>query len=218
MIIQVIRTVNNSTALRMTRGWNQQQHQYLKLNSSLTRKMLKSTLASRSSVTRQEVETEADMFVEPNKNVVSNISRHTQVEPSGVAVPDQRSVSSRTSRTKVDNSKDGESNYFNYKSDEFVTRHIGPREAELKEMANVIGFKSVDDLINATVPASIRCQNELDINGPMTESQLIERLQEIGSNNRFNWKSFIGMGYYNCHTPPVIMRNVLENPGNNNYV
>lgn len=214
MIIQVFRTVNSSTcartfgsvAQRVGSRWNRYR---LKLNGTPTTvSRIKSTLANQSSVSMKEdgEEKEVDMFVEP-RNVSTPPSSSSNICTN--QVPDHRSAT-RTVRMKSDNQG---SNYFNYKSDEFVTRHIGPREHELNEMAKVIGFKSVDEMINATVPSSIRCQQELDLNGPMTESELLERLQEIGSNNRSNWRSFIGMGYYNCHTPPVIMRNVLENPG-----
>jgi glycine dehydrogenase len=104
-------------------------------------------------------------------------------------------------------------NYFKYDSDHLVGRHIGPREHEKQEMVNYLGFKSLDDLISTTVPASIRMKGSLELSKPLTESQLIQKLSTIASRNCHNWRSFIGMGYSNCHTPSVIMRNVLENPG-----
>lgn len=228
-MIQVIRTVNSSAActrLRMTGpGWKNLMIQSSGGKLNHQKILYKSTLASHrtSSVSRtreQEQEIDNDTFIEPeNGTTTTNVSKITAQQPAGVNPTDvsrrvqQHHDDSGTIRHKMIKPDTSGSNYFNYNSDGFVSRHIGPREKELDQMANVIGYKSLDDLINATVPSSIRCEQELDLNGPMTESQLIERLHEIGSKNRSSWKSFIGMGYYNCHTPPVIMRNVLENPG-----
>ncbi|KAI1278732.1 Glycine dehydrogenase (decarboxylating), mitochondrial [Halotydeus destructor] len=103
--------------------------------------------------------------------------------------------------------------YTNYKSDTFARRHIGPRDHEKIEMLNTLGYKSMEEFIAATIPASIRTLNQLRLSEPLTESELVKKLQDIGSHNQHHWRSFIGMGYYNCHTPTVIMRNVLENPG-----
>lgn len=103
--------------------------------------------------------------------------------------------------------------YFKYESDHFVGRHIGPRDAEKLEMVKYLGFKNIEDLISATVPASIRMKTALDLSKSVTESDLIQKLSTIASKNCYQWRSFIGMGYSNCHTPSVIMRNVLENPG-----
>ena len=73
--------------------------------------------------------------------------------------------------------------------------------------------QTLDQLIAATVPSSIRSLGELSLSKPLTESELIERLTTVAQRNQPHWRSYIGMGYYNCHTPTVIMRNVLENPG-----
>jgi len=116
-----------------------------------------------------------------------------------------RIVNFSTSSSRLD--------YFKYKSDQFIGRHIGPRENEKTEMLNSLGFKSMEQLIAATVPASIRMKKPLELSKPLTESELIKKLAKIASKNSYQWRSFIGMGYSNCHTPPVIMRNVLENPG-----
>ena len=80
-------------------------------------------------------------------------------------------------------------------------------------MVKSIGFETVDEMIAATVPASIRFEKPLSLSKPLTESQLMQKLQAIAGKNECDWRSFIGMGYYQCLTPPVIVRNVLENPG-----
>lgn len=78
--------------------------------------------------------------------------------------------------------------------------------------------QSVDELIAATIPSAIRSKHALKLSQPLTESELIERLKKIAAQNQSNWRSYIGMGYYSCHTPAVIMRNVFENPGQNSVV
>lgn len=103
--------------------------------------------------------------------------------------------------------------YYKHESDKFIGRHIGPREEEKQEMIRVVGFQSLAEMIAATVPASIRSSEPLSLSKPLTESQLIQKLQSIAAKNDWDWRSFIGMGYYQCHTPTVIVRNVLENPG-----
>lgn len=103
--------------------------------------------------------------------------------------------------------------YYKHDSDKFVDRHIGPREQEKRQMVQEIGFRTLEEMIAATVPASIRSSEALSLSKPLTESQLIQRLQSIAGLNNWDWRSFIGMGYYQCHTPTVIVRNLLENPG-----
>ncbi|MDP5053971.1 MAG: aminomethyl-transferring glycine dehydrogenase, partial [Congregibacter sp.] len=96
--------------------------------------------------------------------------------------------------------------------DEFLARHIGPNAAEQLEMALAVGYDSVDALIDATVPASIRLPQAMALDGPQREVDVIARLRAMADQNRV-CKNFIGMGYYGTHTPAVIQRNVLENPG-----
>lgn len=103
--------------------------------------------------------------------------------------------------------------YYKHDSDKFMERHIGPREEEKRQMVQEIGFQTLEEMITATVPASIRRKERLSLSKPLTESQLIQRLQSIAGQNNWDWRSFIGMGYYQCHTPTVIVRNLLENPG-----
>lgn len=105
--------------------------------------------------------------------------------------------------------------YFKYESDKFQERHIGPRDQEKTEMLSVLGFQKMDELMAATIPSSIRLNRQLSLSKPLTETELIEKLTTIAEKNLHEWRSFIGMGYHNCKTPNVIMRNVFENPGKN---
>ena len=95
---------------------------------------------------------------------------------------------------------------------DFVRRHIGPSPAEVQEMLAVVGAASMDELIAQAVPASIRQQQPLELGAPLSEAEAILRLREIASRNQVK-TSLIGMGYYGTILPPVIQRNVLENPG-----
>jgi glycine dehydrogenase len=97
-------------------------------------------------------------------------------------------------------------------ADTFVHRHIGPDDADVAEMLRAVHAASLDDLIEDTVPSSIRLRRPLDLPPAKTEHELLEAAHEIASKNEV-WRSFIGMGYSDCVTPPVILRNVLENPG-----
>jgi len=94
---------------------------------------------------------------------------------------------------------------------DFIRRHIGPTQQQQTEMARAVGYDSLDALIDATVPAAIR-REPMDLPGAQSEQQVIQRLRELASLNTVN-RSFIGTGYYDTITPPVIQRNVLENPG-----
>ncbi|HTV38976.1 MAG TPA: aminomethyl-transferring glycine dehydrogenase [Candidatus Sulfotelmatobacter sp.] len=96
--------------------------------------------------------------------------------------------------------------------DSFVRRHIGPNEAEAKEMLGLFGFKNLDELANAAVPTAIRLDTQLNLPAAKTEFEALAELKKVASENKV-FRSFIGMGYYDCITPPVIQRNVLENPG-----
>lgn len=89
-------------------------------------------------------------------------------------------------------------------------RHIGPSPAEMAEMLQVVGAASVDDLIDQTLPATIRQKTPLDW-APMSEAALLDHMRAIAAKNK-PMVQMIGQGYYNTHTPPAIQRNVLENP------
>ena len=93
----------------------------------------------------------------------------------------------------------------------FSDRHVGPTEAESREMLNVLGFPSLETLVNATVPEDIRFHESLDLPPPRSEQEVLADLRRMAGKNQV-FRSFIGMGYYDCHTPPVILRNILENP------
>uniref|UniRef100_A0A8C7YK52 Glycine cleavage system P protein n=1 Tax=Oryzias sinensis TaxID=183150 RepID=A0A8C7YK52_9TELE len=96
--------------------------------------------------------------------------------------------------------------------DDFAERHIGPGEREKRDMLDTLGLESIDQLIENTVPASIRLQRSLKMDDPICENEVLEALQKIASENKV-WRSYIGMGYYNCSVPPPIQRNLLENAG-----
>jgi glycine dehydrogenase len=96
--------------------------------------------------------------------------------------------------------------------DTFVRRHIGPNESEAREMLGLFGFKNLDDLADAAVPKAIRLDKKLNLPSARSEYEALAELKQIASENMV-FRSFIGMGYYDCITPPVIQRNVLENPG-----
>jgi glycine dehydrogenase len=101
-------------------------------------------------------------------------------------------------------------------TDTFARRHIGPGEADIDAMLAELGFGSLDELADATVPASIRNEKPLALAGlserEQGEFEILERLAGIAAENRI-FRSCIGMGYSDVIIPPVIQRNVLENPG-----
>ena len=97
-------------------------------------------------------------------------------------------------------------------SDSFIARHIAPSEAEVTAMLAAIGAPSLDVLAARTVPAAIRDLDALDLPAPIDEASVIAELRGLALQNT-PIKSLIGQGYHGTHTPPVIRRNVLENPG-----
>ena len=97
-------------------------------------------------------------------------------------------------------------------AEQFVRRHVGPGEGDIAEMLRVVRAASVEELIDQTVPGTIRLRRPLNLPAAKTEHELLEAAHEIGARNEV-WRSFLGMGYSDCFTPPVILRNVLENPG-----
>jgi glycine dehydrogenase len=96
--------------------------------------------------------------------------------------------------------------------DQFVRRHIGPNAAEAGEMLAVLGHKNLDELIDAAVPKKIRLGKNLKLPAARSEFEALAELRRIASKNKV-FRSFIGQGYHDTITPPVIQRNVLENPG-----
>jgi len=95
--------------------------------------------------------------------------------------------------------------------DKFVSRHIGPREDDIKEMLKVIGVQSLDELIDQTVPANIRLEKPLNLSNGLTEREYFRKILKIAQKNKV-FNTYIGMGWYDTITPSVILRNILENP------
>ena len=95
---------------------------------------------------------------------------------------------------------------------DFIKRHIGTSEEDQKKMLNQIGYKSLDDLINNTVPEKILFKDKLSVGEPNSEYEALRKLRIISKKNQI-YSNFIGMGYYGTYTPYVILRNILENPG-----
>jgi len=94
----------------------------------------------------------------------------------------------------------------------FARRHIGPNEAEVARMLHDVGFENLDRLIEAAIPKNIRLNRQLNLPEARSESEALAELRAISKKNKVP-RSFIGVGYSDCITPPVIQRNILENPG-----
>ena len=101
---------------------------------------------------------------------------------------------------------------FDAQSKEFQGRHIGPNESQTNEMLTKIGVNSLEDLVNRTVPPSIRMKRSLQLPSAMSEAEYLEHIKEVSLRNKV-FKNYIGQGYYDTITPSVILRNVFENPG-----
>ncbi|MDC7999625.1 aminomethyl-transferring glycine dehydrogenase [Aequorivita todarodis] len=97
-------------------------------------------------------------------------------------------------------------------TDSFALRHIGPRENDLPEMLKTIGASSMDQLIYETVPDDILLKKALDLDTAMSEQEYLEHITELSTKNKL-FKTYIGLGYHQSNLPPVIQRNILENPG-----
>jgi glycine dehydrogenase len=97
-------------------------------------------------------------------------------------------------------------------TDSFASRHIGPRPADRDAMLKTIGIDSLDALIDEAIPPAIRLRKPLNLPAAESEHAFLERLQTVAGRNKV-LKSFLGLGYYDCITPSVIRRMVLENPG-----
>jgi glycine dehydrogenase len=97
-------------------------------------------------------------------------------------------------------------------TDTFVRRHVGPDDAEIRRMLETVGYGSLDELVDATIPRSIRLERPLALGPERSEYELLRELRTMMSRNRV-FRSCLGMGYHDCITPPVIQRNILENPG-----
>src|ERR1700757_2845226 len=96
--------------------------------------------------------------------------------------------------------------------DSFARRHIGPNDEEVRAMLRDVSFDSLGALIDATVPKDIRLDRKPKLPEAKSEREALAELRAIAQKNKIA-RSFIGAGYYDCITPPVIQRNILENPG-----
>src|SRR5690349_10118828 len=97
-------------------------------------------------------------------------------------------------------------------ADNFIPRHVGPNEVEVAEMLALLGYATLDELIDATIPAPIRLRRPLAIHDRRSEHEALAAMRAIASKNRI-FRSYLGYGYHDTLTPPVIQRNILENPG-----
>ncbi len=95
---------------------------------------------------------------------------------------------------------------------DFIARHNGPDTQQQDAMLATINATSLEHVIEETVPADIRLPKPLNLNAPKSETQMLAELSDIAAQNTIK-RSLIGQGYYHTHTPPPILRNVLENPG-----
>ena len=94
----------------------------------------------------------------------------------------------------------------------FIPRHIGPSDGDVQAMLEALGYESLDALIDATVPEPIRLQRPLAIADGLSEAGALTAMRSIAGRNQI-FRSYLGYGYSDCLTPPVIQRNILENPG-----
>lgn len=103
-------------------------------------------------------------------------------------------------------------NLFSAQNQEFTGRHIGPNAKDTKEMLSAIGVADMEELIGRTVPGAIRMDHRLNLPEALSEAEYLRILKDISLKNKV-YKSYIGQGYYDTHTPSVILRNIFENPG-----
>src|SRR5882724_11921617 len=103
-------------------------------------------------------------------------------------------------------------NFFEQQANEFIPRHIGPNETDTRQMLKTIGAGNLSELIDKTVPPSIRMNKPLNLPAAMSEHEYLEHIKEISLRNKV-FTNYIGQGYYDTIVPSVILRNVFENPG-----
>ncbi len=103
-------------------------------------------------------------------------------------------------------------NLFALQNREFAGRHLGPRDRDVPDMLQTIGVTDMDELIARTVPDAIRMQHRLDTPPAMSEAEYLRFIKDVSMKNQV-FRTYIGQGYYDTHTPSVILRNVFENPG-----
>ena len=93
----------------------------------------------------------------------------------------------------------------------FSKRHIGPNTNEISQMLNTLGYNDIDSFLNDLVPSSIIDLDSINLPAPIDEDSALKTLKKISRKNKV-FKTFIGQGFYNCHVPAVIKRNVFEDP------
>ncbi len=96
-------------------------------------------------------------------------------------------------------------------ANEFIARHIGPRDADVQAMLELLGYESIEALTASVIPASIKGTSVLDLTAGQSEADALAAIQAIAAKNQL-FKTYIGQGYYGTHTPSPILRNLLENP------
>ena len=94
---------------------------------------------------------------------------------------------------------------------EFIARHIGPRSADESALLQTLGYDTLDALTASVIPESIKGTSVLDLGAGQSEAEALAAIKAIATQNKL-FKTYIGQGYYNCHTPSPILRNLLENP------
>ncbi|HET6443837.1 MAG TPA: aminomethyl-transferring glycine dehydrogenase [candidate division Zixibacteria bacterium] len=97
-------------------------------------------------------------------------------------------------------------------TDKFIDRHIGPKAGDIQQMLRELDVSTLEELVDQAVPRVIRMEGKLDLPEAMSESEILADLLQLAEANEV-FRSYIGLGYSNCVTPPVIQRNILENPG-----
>ena len=95
-------------------------------------------------------------------------------------------------------------------ANEFIARHIGPRAGDEQAMLNSLGFDSLEALSASVIPESIKGTSVLGMDDGLSEADALAMIKSIAGQNQL-FKTYIGQGYYNCHTPSPILRNLLEN-------
>jgi glycine dehydrogenase len=121
------------------------------------------------------------------------------------------SINKESAAVRAATGANPEKNFLEH-SDRFPNRHIGPNAGQTKQMLQLLGRPTLDALIDEAVPKQIRLQQPLQLPAGRGEYEVLGELKTIASQNQV-FRSFIGMGYYDCITPAVIQRNILENPG-----
>ncbi len=130
-----------------------------------------------------------------------------------LAVSTDQSSTAATLEANASKAKKEGSNWMEQlESDRFADRHLGPAELDIKQMLSVLGMDTVEALIEAAVPAGIRLDQPLKVEAALSETDALKKIADIASQNQV-YRSYIGLGYHACVTPPVIQRNILENPG-----